>query len=64
MFASNLLHLLTLVVTSFVAAADLGLKFEKRAGALPTLTLPYGTYQANSFDPNGEVSLDAWRGKQ
>lgn len=32
----------------------LGLRLDKTAG-LPTLTLPYATYRAASFDPNGDV---------
>ena len=38
------------------APADLGLKLDKRAGTMPTLTLPYATYQASSYNPNGDVS--------
>lgn len=33
----------------------LGLQFEKRAGELPTLTLPYATYRAARYNPNGDV---------
>jgi hypothetical protein len=33
----------------------LGLIFDKRANALPTLNLPYATYQATNYDPNGGV---------
>ena len=36
--------------------APLGLRFEKR-DTLPTLTLPYATYQASNYNPNGDVSL-------
>ena len=38
------------------APFESGLSFDKRAGALPTLTLPYGTYQAKSYNANGDVS--------
>ena len=38
------------------APAPLGLKFEKR-DVLPTLTLPYATYRASNYNPNGDVSL-------
>lgn len=34
----------------------LGLKFNKKDGELPTLTLPYATYQASEHDPNGDAS--------
>ncbi|KAL9088950.1 MAG: hypothetical protein Q9165_006007 [Trypethelium subeluteriae] len=33
----------------------LGIKFDKRDDALPTLTLPYGTYQATKYDSNSDV---------
>ncbi|KAF2230164.1 alpha/beta-hydrolase [Viridothelium virens] len=32
-----------------------GIKFEKRDDALPTLTLPYGTYQATNYDSNSDI---------
>ena len=49
--------LLTLawIATCHAAPANLGLNFEKRAGSLPTLTLPYATYQASSYDSDGDV---------
>ena len=34
----------------------LGLEFNTTAG-LPTLTLPYATYKAASFNPNGNVII-------
>lgn len=48
-----------IVCASSILAAPpkLGLKFEKRAGGLPTLTLPYGTYRAAKYNPNGDVRL-------
>lgn len=55
MFVSSLLQLLTLLMACLATSAETGLKFEKRAGALPTLTLPYGTYRADNFNPDGEV---------
>lgn len=39
------------------APAKLGLSFDKRADSLPTLKLPYATYQAANYDPDGDVSL-------
>lgn len=39
------------------APLELGLKFDKRAGALPILKLPYGTYQAKSYIANGDFYL-------
>lgn len=44
-----------LVAPCLAAPANLGLKFNKRAGGLPTLTLPYGTWRASSYNPNGDV---------
>lgn len=41
------------------APTDHGIRFDKRDGALPTLTLPYGTWQATKFDPNGDVSFNS-----
>jgi hypothetical protein len=37
------------------AGLGLGLKFDKRSGSLPTLTLPYSTYQATSYDSAADV---------
>ena len=47
--------LLALTVLCRAAPANLGLSFDKRAGALPTLKLPYATYRAASYNPNGDV---------
>ncbi|KAL8650968.1 MAG: hypothetical protein Q9210_003512 [Variospora velana] len=41
--------------STFAAPPQLGLKFDKRADALPTLTLPYGTYRAARYNPNGDL---------
>ncbi|KAL8684730.1 MAG: hypothetical protein Q9224_006164, partial [Gallowayella concinna] len=43
------------VSATLAASPHLGLKFEKRAGSLPTLTLPYATYRAAKYDPNGDI---------
>ena len=51
-----LLSLLTSLCRA--APANLGLNFDKRADALPTLTLPYATYQAASYNPDGDVRTD------
>ena len=37
------------------APAKLGISFDKRSGSLPTLVLPYATYQAASYNPDGDV---------
>lgn len=44
-------------IAGFAAAAptNLGLKFDKRSGSLPTLTLPYGTWQASNYNADGDV---------
>lgn len=39
----------------------LGLRFDMKA-ALPTLTLPYATYRAASYNPIGNVSNGAGKG--
>ena len=48
---------LSLAAVSCAAPAKLGLSFDKRAGSLPTLKLPYATYQAANYDSNGDVRL-------
>lgn len=48
---------LSLAAICRAASANLGLSFDKRAGSLPTLKLPYATYQAASYNPNGDVCL-------
>ena len=48
---------LSLAAVSCAAPPKLGLSFDKRAGSLPTLKLPYATYQAANYDPNGDVCL-------
>lgn len=50
---------LSLLLASFciTAPTEHGIRFDKREGALPTLTLPYGTWQATKFDPNENVSF-------
>ncbi len=53
MFSLTLLF--TLVAICRAAPANVGITFEKRANAMPTLTLPYATYRAASYNPNGDV---------
>lgn len=48
------LFLLSLLACCFATPTELGLKFDKRSGHLPTLTLPYGTWQATKY--NADVS--------
>ena len=55
LFPSLVCGAVLLATPCLTAPAELGLKFDKRAGVLPTLTLPYGTWQASSYDPNGDV---------
>ena len=52
-----LLALSALAGFSAAAPTSLGLKFDKRSGSLPTLTLPYGTWQASSYDADGDVCV-------
>ena len=47
---------LMLVALCRAAPATLGIIFDKRADAMPTLTLPYATYQAASYNADGDVS--------
>ena len=37
--------------------AKLRLKSDRRADTMPTLTLPYSSYKASNYNPNGDVSL-------
>ncbi len=46
-----------LLAICHAASAKLGLKFNKRQSALPTLTLPYATYQAANYNADGDVCL-------
>ena len=55
----SLASTLLLAAACQAAPAKLGLAFDKRADALPTLTLPYATYRAADYNPNGDVST-AW----
>lgn len=55
LFSSFICGAVLLAAPCLAAPAELGLKFNKRAGALPTLTLPYGTWQASSYNPDGDV---------
>ena len=58
MMFRTLLAVVSVWITIIHAAPpQLGLKFDKRAGALPTLTLPYATYRAARYNPNGDVRL-------
>lgn len=43
------LFLLSLLACCFATPTELGLKFDKQSGQLPTLTLPYGTWQATKY---------------
>lgn len=53
-----LLHVVVVIAAiGQASSAPLGLKFEKRSGSLPTLTLPYSTYQATSYDSTTDVRV-------
>ena len=47
--------ILSLAAICCPASADLGITFDKRADSLPVLKLPYASYRAASYDPNGDV---------
>ncbi|KAL6720357.1 hypothetical protein ACLMJK_002278 [Lecanora helva] len=44
-----------LIVLCHATPANLGLTFDERANAMPTLTLPYATYKAASYNPDGDI---------
>ncbi|KAL8788912.1 MAG: hypothetical protein Q9213_001435 [Squamulea squamosa] len=44
-----------LAAAVYAAPPQLSLKSDRRADALPTLTLPYATYRASKFDPSGDI---------
>ena len=46
-----------LMAVHHATSSKLGLRFDKRQSALPTLTLPYATYRAANYNPNGDVGL-------
>ncbi len=46
----------SLMAIAHATPAKLGLQFDKRDD-LPLLKLPYATYRAASYDPNGDVSF-------
>ena len=48
-------YILLLTLAAAVSDAKLGVRFEKRASSLPILTLPYGQFQASSYNSNAEV---------
>ena len=52
-----LVHISVLAALCYAAPRKLGLKFDKRESALPTLTLPYATYRASHHNPDGDVCL-------
>ncbi|KAL2036774.1 hypothetical protein N7G274_010498 [Stereocaulon virgatum] len=51
----NFVYFLALLTIYHGAPAKLGLSFDNGANALPTLTLPYATYQATNYNPNGGI---------
>lgn len=53
MFSSIYITLLALACCQ-AAPAQNGIRFDKRAD-LPLLKLPYATYRAASYNPNGDV---------
>lgn len=55
MLKAIIIAVATWATITFAAPSQLGLQFEKRAGALPILTLPYATYRAATYNPSGDV---------
>ena len=43
------------ITTACAAPPQVGLQFDQSPGTLPTLTLPYATYRAAEYNPNGDV---------
>lgn len=59
------LLLLSLVACCFATSSELGIKFDKQSGQLPTLTLPYGTWRARKFtDDVGILHRDTYTRSQ
>ena len=54
---SFLLIILSSVILGFATSVEtaLGVKFDKRGGALPTLALPYGTFQAADYNSEADI---------
>ena len=42
----------------WAAQVPIGVQLDANANSLPNITLPYGTYQARSYQLNGDVSAD------
>lgn len=58
MHSSSLVFLNLLLVTlssAIPTEPSLGIKLDKREHSLPTLTLPYATYQATNYDSNSDI---------
>ena len=47
-----------LISTALAVPLTLGITLGSGSNALPTLTLPYGTYKAYSYDTSDDVCLD------
>ncbi|KAL8717750.1 MAG: hypothetical protein Q9225_005036 [Loekoesia sp. 1 TL-2023] len=45
----------TWATIALAAPQQIRLQFDKRDGALPVLTLPYATYRAARYNPNGDI---------
>ena len=46
-----------LVAIHHASTSKLDLRLDKRHSTLPTLTLPYATYRAANYNPNGDVGM-------
>ncbi|KAL9594897.1 MAG: hypothetical protein Q9219_006774 [cf. Caloplaca sp. 3 TL-2023] len=55
MFEAVFITIFCWALSIFAAPPRLGLQFDKRAGELPILTLPYATYRAARYNPNGDI---------
>ena len=54
-FLVNFLAILLLSSVCESAPLEAGVQFDKRADGLPLLKLPYGTWRASKYNPNGDV---------
>ncbi|KAL8851638.1 MAG: hypothetical protein Q9221_003475 [Calogaya cf. arnoldii] len=50
-----LISLCLCTAATLATSPQLGVKFDKRDDGLPILTLPYATYRAASFNPDGDI---------
>ena len=55
MMFKSIVYLFLITPLCRAAPAKLGITLGGSDGSLPTLTLPYATYRATKYNPNGDV---------